>query len=230
MSRIDRSQVFFAAIGIAFLALASVRVLADPAPRVGNTFWGVPCSNLGRGTEYGPYDYTQRASYMGNLKLVEEYHFGPQVERLLAGQNNVDPIGDIDYTLRAWPNHHRALNSVIRLRLRSGSNAVYYQKSGYGPAECYLQRAVNYSPKDAMVRMLFGILFHRMERYEEAMSQYQIAEKLQPKDLQIKYNLGLLMIDMEKLEEAAAYAAEVYQADFPLLGLQRKLSELRRQQ
>ena len=60
---------------------------------------------------FGPFDY--RTEKGNSLYLVESAHFTPAVEAVIAG-NTTYIGGDLDYTLRAFPNHHRALMSMIR--------------------------------------------------------------------------------------------------------------------
>src|SRR5678816_4417104 len=58
---------------------------------------------------YGPFDY--RTDRTGTtLSIVEDNHFTPAVEQLISGITS-SVGGEIDYTLRAFPNHHRALLS-----------------------------------------------------------------------------------------------------------------------
>lgn len=193
----------------------------NAAPWVGETLWGVSCESLGKRQGYGPYDYMYRERYSQQLRLVEGAHFTPNVEYLIKGEKNAHPDGDLDYTLRAWPNHHRALNSAITLRLRK--DKIYFQNTHRSPAECYLQRALRFSPKDAVSYMLYGILLQRLSYYDEAYEKYRRAEDLQPENLNIKYNLGLLLVDMGRMKEAKHYAEQVYARKFPLPGLQRRL-------
>jgi tetratricopeptide (TPR) repeat protein len=190
------------------------------APWVGNALSGAACPDGGQG--YGPFDYTLRSQYKSNLELVESAHFTPQVENLISGNTSSDPTGDIAYTLRAWPNHHRALNSMIRLRLRNKSNSA--TKAGI-PAECYLQRAINFSPKDGITYMLFGIYLAQMKKPQEALDAYEQAERLAPDNVQIKYNMGLVLVDLGRYDDAKVYAVEVYSRKFPLPGLMRKLKD-----
>jgi len=191
----------------------------NTAPWVGESFWGTTCIGAGQG--YGPFDYTQRYRFEKNLNIVEDYHFTPNVENLASG-NSGSVMSDIDYTLRAWPNHHRALNSVSRLRL---INKEKRPSPKFPPAECYLQRAINYSPNDAVSHMLFAILQHRMGYLDGAESSYRRAESLEPDNLQLKYNVGLFLFDLRKYDESLEYARDVYAEKFPLPGLRRKLEE-----
>jgi len=188
------------------------------APWVGNTLRDAPCK--GRAQGYCPYDYTQRLALAHNLEVVENFHFTPPVERLERGENGSIP-GDIDYTLSAWPNHHRALNSISRYDLGYPSK----KHQPMIPVECYFQRAIGFSPNDGVSRLLYGIYLHKSGHYDLALTQYEQAEDLSPHDPQIKYNLGLLLVDMEQYERAEGYARALYAKDFPLMGLKRQLQD-----
>ncbi|MEQ8690336.1 MAG: tetratricopeptide repeat protein [Pseudomonadales bacterium] len=215
----------FLQIGIVwyFALFAGEQALAQrSAPWVGESFDGAPCRGGGQG--FGPFDYLQRGGLKQQLYLVESAHFTPEVEQLARG-NTGALTGDLDYTLRAWPNHHRALNAMNRYQLRSGASTVSaMRRANIPPAECYLLRAVNFSPKDDMAYMLLGLLSHRKDRHEEALTAYRKAVELSPSNIQAKYNLALLLVDLGQLKEAEALAADVYAAGFPLQGLKRKLS------
>lgn len=190
---------------------------ADSAPWVGVTLWGTNCS--GKSAGYGPFDYLLRGQYPKELTLVESVHFTPEVENLVSGSSG-SLANDLDYTIRAWPNHHRALNSVVRLRIRKGSN---FPKTGTTPAECYLQRAIRFSPKDPTTQMLYGMLLHRLGNKDKALELYQSANELDPNNVQTMYNMGLLLCDLQRYKEAKEYADIVYARGFPLPGLSRRL-------
>jgi tetratricopeptide (TPR) repeat protein len=206
-------------------AASSVYAESNSAPWVGETLWGVACSSLANRQGYGPYDYLRRLELAHNLQLVESAHFTPASENLVKGTQQKDPGPDLDYTLRAFPNHHRALNSAIKLRTQKDSG--FYRTAGYPPAECYLQRAVYFSPKDGTSFMLYGMLLHRMGKHDMALEKYNAAELLQPDDLNLKYNMGLLFVDMRRYDTAREYADEVYSKGFPLQGLKRKLPDVK---
>ncbi len=203
--------------------LTSLTAVAQPvrpgkadAPWVGQTLEGLPCR--GRQQGYGPYDYTRRVEFAHNLKIVEQFHFTPPVEQLVRGENGSIP-GDIDYTLSAWPNHHRALNAISRYDLG-------YPNKKHQPStdvECYFQKAISFSPRDSTARLLYGIYLHKKDKHEMALEMYESAQLLSPNEPQIKYNLGLLHVDMGQYDEAEFYARELYSNNFPLKGLKRKL-------
>ncbi|MFN3239348.1 MAG: hypothetical protein ACE37D_20160, partial [Pseudomonadales bacterium] len=171
---------------------------------------------------YGPYDYMLDKD---KLKVVENYHFRPETEALMGGGAGLYPSGGIDYTLTVIPNHHRALNSAIRLHfqlaLRSGR--IDPKEALRSPAECYLQRAVNYAPGDATSHMLYGVMLHRSGRMEEALVEYRIAMKLAPGAPVIEYNYALALADKGQYADAKQIATKLYDGGYPLPGLKNKL-------
>ncbi|MEQ8264474.1 tetratricopeptide repeat protein [Pseudohaliea sp.] len=188
---------------------------------VGSDFTGLRCS--GKPTGVGPFDYLQRAAFADKLTLVERFHFTPEVEKLVRGKSGAIE-SDLDYTLRAWPNHHRALNAMMRLQARLDRAGMQRLKASQVPAvECYLQRAITFSPGDATARMLFAMLLQRTGNLQEAGQMYDAAIKLAPQDLQLQYNYGLFLVETGELERAREIADRVYGQGFPLPGLQRKL-------
>ena len=210
---------------LAALLLISTTATSRPighASWVGDTLKGVPCR--GGMENFGPFDYLKRNQLPNELGVVERYHFSSAVEQLIRGQTNSSPLGDISYTLKAWPNHHRALYSVIRHRISLWSNNKRYP-ARFPPAECYLQRAIKFSPNDATVYMLYGILLHRTNHQKQALIQYRKAYEIDSTNVQTKYNLGLLLTELKKYSEAKKYALELYSRGYPLPGLKDKLKQ-----
>ncbi len=188
------------------------------APWVGTTLYGKKCA--GPGIPYGPYDYLQRARLPAELEIVEYNHFTPEVENLERGLTS-SVIDDLNYTLMAWPNHHRALNSVLKYRLQRFPH--WPEDSGAPPAECYLQRAIKFSPNDAKPYMMYGLLLQKSKQYTKALSVYRTANRLLPNDVITQYNLGLMLVELKKYKEARQLAEKVYSVGFPLPGLKKKL-------
>lgn len=201
--------------------LASTTSAQALAPWVGVSLNDAPCKGGGQGV--GPYDYLRTDQYLSHMQKVDLAHFTANVEQLKGaakgrGQN---PLPDLDYTLRAIPNHHRALNTAIRYHARTSNQGIHYTLGS--PVECYLQRAINFSPKDASAMALYAIFLHKQGEYDQAEHWYQNAESISPTDLQIKYNYGLLLVKLNKLEEAKNIADYVYQHGYPLKGLKNML-------
>ena len=171
---------------------------------------------------YGPFDY--RLPGPGGWSLVEDAHFTPEVEAGLHGMTG--PIGgDIDYTLRAIPNHPRALETMGRLSLRAKTMQM---ANAHYPTECYFERAVRFTPNDAVVRGLYGNYLTALGRHAEAIRMFESAVNLAPDNPAINYNLGLVYMRTKNYDKAAEYADKAYALGFPLPGLRNQLAQVRK--
>jgi tetratricopeptide (TPR) repeat protein len=171
---------------------------------------------------YGPYDYTNPDDFKNKLPIVESHHFQPEVERLEIDERGRPPGGGLQYTLRAFPNHHRALQAIARLELLTKQSPV--ERSPY-TAECWFRRAIAFKPDDGVVRMLFGVFLQKKGKLDEALEQYKVAEGLLGDNPDLSYNLGLLYYARKEYQLAYEYASKAYDAGFPLPGLKQMLRE-----
>lgn len=175
------------------------------------------CGELKGG--YGPFDYLERFNYQADLRVVEDHHFSSNVENLISGQSSY--LGaDIDYTLHVWPNHHRALVSLVKYSIREKSTHIPHMKY---PVECYFDRAIRMNAKDAKVRSIYSAFLSQRGRNKEALEQLEVAANLEPDNATILYNLGLLYFKQKNYEKAGYYAEQAYALDYPLPGLRNKL-------
>jgi tetratricopeptide (TPR) repeat protein len=204
-------------LSITLLAAPSLQADTHP-PFVGQDLRGVSCAGFSGG--YGPYDYTLRGGYAEQLLTVESHHFNRDVESLTRGQTTMLPYGDLAYTLRAWPNHHRALNSMSRYQLQMSRKGQAIEI----PAECWFQRAIRYSPKDATTYMLYGMYLQKAGKLDMARDQYQAALTINPNSADANYNYGLLLVTLKEYEAAKKHAKKAYDAGFPLPGLRNQLT------
>ncbi|HKJ88174.1 MAG TPA: tetratricopeptide repeat protein [Gammaproteobacteria bacterium] len=218
-------------LGLFLLYAVSPALAQTPrksAPYVGYALSGRPCSSFkGEVQGYGPYDYRNYSSSDHKLKIVEEYHFTRQVAALKGGKNSKTPIGDLNYTLMAFPNHHRALFAMIRLYTSPVGEKwkSYPQFSSRPPPECFLQRAIHFRPKDAHLYLLYGIYLHRLGKTEKAVQKYHHALKIDPQLSEAWYNLGLALLKEKKFEKARQAAQKAYKDGFPLPGLRKRLAQ-----
>jgi Flp pilus assembly protein TadD len=130
--------------------------------------------------------------------------------------------GDLDYTLRAFPNHPRALWSMARLHIRE--KTTHLAGATYS-IDCWFDRAMRFSPTDPTVRYIYGMYLHRSGEIESALEQYKVALQLNDDNAEVHYNIALLYLERNELELATTHARRAYSMGFPLPGLKRKLRE-----
>ena len=180
------------------------------------------CGDLANG--YGPYDYTNGAHFRQKLPIVEQAHFTMPVQTLQRGATATMPGGDIDYTLRAFPNHHRALYAMSAYALRYRGQFV--PPGARYSAECYFDRAMRFKPDDGVVRMLYGIHQYKLGKLDKALMQYDAALQIMPDSAELHNNLGLLYVARGDYVKANEHANKAYSLGFPLPGLRNRLIEL----
>ena len=189
---------------------------------VGSLFWGLSlqadeCGSISNA--YGPYDYTNPEDKADKLPIVEKFHFTEQIEQLKGHQRSI--AGDLDYTLRAFPNHHRALIAMTNLQLSYPPGS----KVPYRTIRCYFERALRFKPDDVIVHMLYGSYLFRKGDLTEALKRYRDAEAIDPNFSELQYNIGLLLVEMKNFSEAKKYADLAYGSGYPLAGLRNKLKQ-----
>lgn len=177
--------------------------------------WGQPLTN-----GYGPYDATLPEN-QSKLPIVLTAHFTRPVELLIRGNTTVDPLPDIDYTLRAIPNYHAALNSVMNYELRGTGKLIGDPR--YYTVDCYFKRAIYLQPNDYKSNLLYATYLHRKKQFDVARSYYEIAIKLNEKSAEAHYNFGLLLFTLGEFDAAYKHAQIAYDAGMSVPGLKRKL-------
>ncbi len=153
---------------------------------------------------FGPFDYhTQKQK----LALVEQFHFTPQVESLVGGKSSAAVAGDLNYTLKAFPNHHRALMSMMRL----GEKLKVSQPDGADyPVECYFERALRFRPQDSTVRMIYATYLFKGQRALEAQRELELAALAAGDNALTHYNIGTIYFENQHYEQALAHAHKAY--------------------
>jgi hypothetical protein len=168
---------------------------------------------------YGPFDYRDPEAQSQKLEIVDINHFTRDVENLVRGITGTIP-GDLDYTLRAFPNHHRALYSAAR-----------YAASGMKPPlvrsiDCYFDRARRMAPTDPQVLVIQGVYLSKMKRRGEGIEAYRAALTIDPGLVEAHYNLGLELLETGQLAEANRHAQVAYRGGYPFPGLRGRLQRL----
>lgn len=156
------------------------------------------CGELSNG--FGPFDY--RTNRGADLANVEGSHFSPVVEALIRGIGGY--IGaDLDYVLRAFPNHHRALLAMSRLTEKEKTEKP---RGARYVLECYYERAARFAPDDSMVPMLYADLLIKRSRPDEARNQLARALQLARDNPFTHYNLGLIFFELKDYDQSLAQA------------------------
>lgn len=159
-----------------------------------------PCGPVATPYQYGPFDYRFQKD---RLNIVEVRHFTPGVEALTRGSTSRDFGDDLNYTLLVFPNHARALLTVIRL----GERLKSPQPTGLDyPIECYPERAVRFAPDDTVVREIYAEYLRTHGRAEEAMRQADIAVTYAGDNPITHYNLGMLFFRLADYDKALTEA------------------------
>lgn len=213
----------YIALGLMVLVVFPPSVSAEeikPAKWVGVDLTGEKCAGTVKG--YGPYDYHD-ASHFEQRKLVEQFHFTNKVERLQDDDNlkSGSVVQNLDYIIMAFPNHQRALNSMINYAI-SGMEQTERLKSR---PECYLQRAIEYTKQDWTVYLLYGTYLHKKKQYDKAEEMYQKVIENSPYPTEAHYNLALLYVQTNRIEMATKHAKLAYAKGYPLPGLRMMLKK-----
>lgn len=210
LSRIDRLSFLLAGFAI----ILSINGTATAQPSVGNCVLG----HIAGG--FGPFDYrTERNS---NLTVVEQYHFTPQTENLI--QDNNGTIGsDLDYTLRAFPNHHRALIAMMRL----GEKLKTPQPPGARfSVECWFERSLYFRPDDNIARLIYATFLVKNGRKSEVIKQLEATAKAAGNNAFTHYNIGLIYFDIKDYDQALAQAHIADRLGFAKPELREKLKSV----
>ncbi|MFT7724540.1 MAG: hypothetical protein QM788_17200 [Roseateles sp.] len=173
---------------------------------------------------YGPFDY--RVEKDQKLAIVESRHFTTEVERLIAGHAGYLG-GDIDYTLRASPNHHRALMSLanwgVKLKGAQPPNMNY-------TVDCYFDRAFRFRPDDRIPQLIYIDYLNRLGRKDKALQMAEPLLRVPELDPPTRNNLGMLMFDLGNYDEALKQCHLSIADGWPRTDLQNRLKAIGRWQ
>lgn len=150
---------------------------------------------------FGPYDY-RKASPAARAN-VEDFHFTAKVERLAGGQTTHIPGPDLNYTLRAFPNHHRGLNAVTRLSERDRKDKPEGME---WPVECYFERALRFVKDDTVVHSLYAHWLVQRKRPQEAERQLKLSLALAGDNPLSHFSIGLIYFEMGLFDQASVQA------------------------
>lgn len=194
--------------------------LAHGEVATGETACGA-ISGHGSGVDMGPFDY--RNPPPGKLQVVEAHHFTPRVANLKGGQSTATIGVDIDFTLRYFPNHPRALNAMVRLAEREKTDRP--RGSRYS-VNCWFDRAVRKAPDDPVPRLLFGIWLAKRGEKDMAREHLDEVAKADYRSPNTTYNMGLAYFQIGDYDKALAAAHTAQAQGFSLPGLKGLLTKV----
>jgi tetratricopeptide (TPR) repeat protein len=168
---------------------------------------------------FGPFDYYD-PNNVDELRDVNTNHMHRVVTGMQETTNARLAINNIDYMLRAFPNHPIVLRLMADYFLNGGKRWEHHS------AECYFDRATRFVPEDGNVRMLFGVYLVRKGNLQDARAQLEKARELLPKSADAAYNLGLLDYREKKYEKAKVNAVDAYSLGYPLPALRENLRKV----
>jgi tetratricopeptide (TPR) repeat protein len=179
---------------------------------------GMACGSLQNG--YGPYDYRTDKP---KLPIVDGAHFTPAVEALIRGStSSVGPGTDLDYTLRAFPNHHRALVSVMNYGEKVKPKLP---RDLPRTVECYFERALRFRPDDFVARMIYATYLAKNKRESDASKQLDLVATAANDNAFTFYNVGLIYFDMKNYGKALEFAHKAYGLGFGSTDLRDQLKK-----
>lgn len=179
---------------------------------------------------FGPFDYRDYKDLRGRARdgsaimLVEDTHFLEPCEALIRCPSG-NFGSEYDYTLRAFPNHHRALVAMARWSDRSKSNMP---PGARWPVTCYFERAILFTPDDVVARMLYVIYLKDHNAPDAARRQFDAIVQLKPANPFTIYNLGMLAADLGDIDFAVDAARRSYGAGMTHPELKQRLVALKR--
>jgi hypothetical protein len=192
---------------------------------------GTGCGGLAN--NYGPYDYRQYkdapeidpvTKQMSPLQMVEGAHFIDTCEALVKCKRGT--IGsDIDYTLRAFPNHHRALVAMMlygdRTKRDQPPDALF-------TVDCYFKRALAWKSDDVIVRLIYAGFLNGKGKPAPAKDQLDAASKLTGDNAFSVYNVGMVALDLNQIDLAVDSARKAYGAGMTHPVLRQRLIAINR--
>jgi tetratricopeptide (TPR) repeat protein len=92
--------------------------------------------------------------------------------------------------------------------------------------DCYFDRAMQWRPEDASVRLVWGIHLLKTGNQKGGIEQLEKALSLGLDSGNAHYNLGLAFFEVGEYSRSASHAIRAYQLNFALPGLKEKLRKI----
>ncbi len=179
----------------------------------------------------GPYDYTDRSTRSVDLqRIVTKAHLKPQHLRgAIAGTPSMVPYQNLQYTLRAIPNHHEALFAMglYQYKVRKYHPKFFQQRlrkhERYRDMACWFERALRLAPHDVGIYNAHGRYLHMTGQRKAALEAFQKVTELVPDSAQGHYNVGLAYYSLGQYAQAAQSARRAEELGHTRRELQTRL-------
>lgn len=200
-------------LAVAVVCLQPIAVFAQNVDD--NNPCGNPFSN-----HFGPFDY--RSADQATKNLVEKAHFTRGVETMTQPATTMmsTMAGDVGYTLRVFPNHHRALITMMRLGERHKTDLP---PSAFFTVDCYFERAIRFRPDDTVARLLYVGYLTKLKRDELVKYHISLAQKYAGDNPMSNYNVGLVAFEAGEFKIALEQANRARELGDPRPELEQKL-------
>lgn len=209
-----------------------------------------PASDVPYGTDFAPDDrqfgpldyYTTKPS---NVALVERAHMGFVLANAKRSRNSCEVFQNLDYVMRAIPNHPQALQEMAayletsapcphatgaRSNTQAAAASILKGRWRVTDADAYFHVALNFLtrdthviPRHAETHVLYGDWLRKKGRHDEAMKQFETARNLKPSLADTYYALGLLYLDQKDVASALENAQKAYSLGKPPAELRERL-------
>jgi tetratricopeptide (TPR) repeat protein len=192
------------------------------------------------GKQFGPFDYYNHRTPASAYGAVESVHFGVRTELLLRQGNFCNYWSDLDYTLRAFPNHPKALMKMAEfLKAHVACEIGGSKISGHSPLELaeqiesgqwqgrtmeyYFEKAIQYRPEYTETRLLYARALVDVQKRDQAIAILTNCLKLHPGSSEAHYDLGMLYFGNGDLQSSLQHARRAYQLGKPPAELRSNL-------
>jgi hypothetical protein len=156
------------------------------------------------------------------LAMVEGAHFPPDSENLIK-PTMASFGGNLDYTLHAYPNHHRALVTLVRLSERERTDKP---KGSRYTVDCWYRRAIRFVPDDLIVRMLYATYLGKVGKKELGAKHLEVAANGAPDDPLTQHNISLIYLEWSVFDKALAHAHRAQALGHPITLAKGRLEAL----
>jgi tetratricopeptide (TPR) repeat protein len=216
--------------------LVAACCLATAVPSLAEEALGRPYGEIQDPDQYGPFDFYNPPEQYA-LGRVERAHLSWVIVKNKMDNDMCEYWHNVDYTLRAFPNHAKALVIMAEYLEDHGpcprkprghmsvselADSIEMNKWGERNMDHYFHTALRFMtedtrviPRHAETNVLYADWLRKKKRFEEAKKQYDAAHALNPGFANTYYGLGMLYLDQNNTVKALENAKKAYSLGKP---------------